>query len=433
MLGARHRSHMHICFNALDYPSHLGGGGVGNQVQILARALVGAGHRVSVVALAKPGLPDFTDDHGVRVYRVRCGNWHWYLSKVPLVGRVLILPVRELERSLATFRQIRAIHRTDPIDLIEGIETGMFGVARWLPLVPVVIRLHGEPYTFTKYTPGMERTAGLCFGRLFQRAALRRARLLIAPSLAHASEIATELGHNRPPIEVVPNALSPEMGCPSLDFRATEAVEGPIILYVGRLERGKGIPTLLAASRHVLAAVGDARLVLAGSLHPSLPCAELDTILEQLPYRDRILLLGHVPWRDLFNWYRRAAVCVLPSHYETFGLAALEPMAFGVPVVATRAGGLPEIIDHGVNGLLVRSGDTGELADAIIRLLKDQPFARRLGENGHRRALRDFQVTTHLSRNLDLYHWVRCPRGRDGQSGPLRPAATGVGTCTLAS
>jgi hypothetical protein len=121
---------MHICFNALDYPSPLGGGGVGNQVWLLAHALVDAGHKVSVVALAQKGLPPVSDDGGVRVYRVACGNIHWYASRLPLLGALFALPIRQLERSWATWRQVRAVHRAEPIDIVEGTETGMLFVAR---------------------------------------------------------------------------------------------------------------------------------------------------------------------------------------------------------------------------------------------------------------------------------------------------------------
>jgi glycosyltransferase involved in cell wall biosynthesis len=400
---------MHICFNALDYPSRLGGGGVGNQVRLLARALVDAGHRVTVIALTQRGLPDCEDDGGIRVYRVKCGNWHWYLSRVPLLGRLLTLPVREFERSLTTYRQMRVLHQIEHFDLIEGTETGMFGVARWMFDVPYAIRLHGEPYTFIKYTPGAKLTLGFRLCRVLQGYALRRARLLISPSRAHAYEIAEELGCNRPPIEVVANALSREMGeakseigNPKSEIRIPE---GPIILYVGRLERGKGVPILLRAAARVLEEVPTAHLVLAGAEHPSLPRFELDALLRQLPGKANAHVLGHVPWHDLFAWYEKATVCVLPSHYETFGLAALEAMVFGVPVVASMAGGLPEIVEDEVTGLLVPPGDADALARAVTRILLDPSLRRRLGEQGLHRA-REFRVTTQLSSNLALYDRV---------------------------
>jgi len=407
---------MHVCFNALDYPSEQGGGGVGTQVAVLARALVEAGHRATVVALGQKGLPDYCEDRGVRVHRVRCGNRHWYLSRLPLVGRLLTLPVRELERSWAAYRKIAELHRDDPFDLIEGTETGMFWAARRLP-VPFLIRLHGEPYTFARHTPGAPPSAGLRLCRVLQRRPLRRARLLVAPSRAHAEEVRRELGRPLPPLEVVPNVLGP------MDEPAGRAggLDGPVVLYVGRLERGKGVFNLLEAARRVQAELPGAHFVLAGARHPTLPQAELDEALGRLPYPERVHLLGHVPRAHLAGWYRRADVCVLPSHYETFGLAALEPMAFGVPVVASRAGGLPEVVADGVSGLLVGPGDAGELAAAVVALLADPERRRRLGENG-RRAAGGFSVARHLPDNLRLY---RRATGREAPARRLLLAAGG--------
>ncbi len=431
---------MHICFNALDYPSSLGGSGVGNQVRLLAHALVQAGWRVSVIALAQKGLPEFSDDDGVRVHRVPCGNVHWRLSRIPWLGQVLSLPVRELERSWATWRRIRALHQDEPIDLIEGTETGMLLTALWLPGVPYLVRLHGEPYTFRKYTPGLNPDVGMRLCRLLQRAALRKARLLVSPSLAHAREIAAELGRRRPPMAVAPNMLSPEMAGGAVVARSPDhattadagglcdAIRGPVVLYVGRLEPNKGVPLLLAAARRVLADFPDAHLVLAGGNHPSLPAAELERLLSQVPQRQRVHLLGYVPWRELFAWYRRATVCVLPSYYETFGLAALEPMAFGVPVVLAAAGGLCEIVQDGVSGLLVPRGDEDELARGLVRVLTDAALRRRLGEGGRERAKQFVQTEASVRENLALYRRTSEGSGRVAlppRGGDSRPSSAG--------
>src|SRR5579871_2862746 len=144
---------MHICFNALDYPSSARGSGVGNQVRLLARALMRQGHRVCVIDLSSPDLPDVSHEDSITIYRVRCSNWHWYLSRLPVLGRLFVLSVREIERSWAAYKRILEIHQSDPIDLVEGTETGMLFLPLRMPDLPSIIRLHGEPYTFVKHTP----------------------------------------------------------------------------------------------------------------------------------------------------------------------------------------------------------------------------------------------------------------------------------------
>ena len=158
--------------------------------------------------LAEPGSPELYEDHGIKVYRVPQGNVHWYVSKIPAFGPLLTLVLRELEYAWAAYRRIRTLHQQEPFDLIEGTETGSLLVALWLRRVPLVIRLHGERYTFHKYCPELSLTAELRLSRILQRAALRRARILIAPSRTHAREINAELGAGSPPIEVIPNTLA---------------------------------------------------------------------------------------------------------------------------------------------------------------------------------------------------------------------------------
>jgi|GEM_PF-306840 len=399
------KSIMHIGFVALDYPSSVSGGGVGNQVRTLAQALVQAGHRVTVVALSEPGLPAYDDDGGIRIYRVARGNLHWYASKLPGLGSRLILALRELEYGWAAYRQIQALRRQEPFDLIEGTETGAFWIAICLRDVPLVIRLHGEMYTFHKYTPDLPMTLALRLNRVLQRVALRRARLLISPSHVHAQEIAAELGAEHPAIEVIPNTLA--LPLQSDGIAATDSTaaipRGPFILYVGRLERRKGIPLLFEAAHQLIQAMPEVRFVLAGGHHPTLSQADLERLVQRFGLRDHIHFLGHVPKEQLSIWYRRAAMCVLPSYYETFGLAALEPMAFGVPVVTTTAGGLPEVVEDGVTGILVAPGDAPALAEAMLRLLRDTDLRSRIGRAGRERAERRFDVAQHLDTTLQVF------------------------------
>ena len=397
---------MNICFVALSFPSKdEPTSGVGSQVRVLAEALIAAGHSVQVVTLGRSNATHY--DHGIEVHEVRSGNLHWYIGKLPLLGRVFVEAARELEYGIAAMKGVRRAAKTRAVDLIEGAETGMLLLSLlWRPS-PVVVRLHGEQYTFHKYTPGMRLTTGIRLARLLQRTALRRAKLLISPSRAHAIEIQHEL-NSELPIAVVPNSLAVEKASV---FSVEDVVESNIVLYVGRIERRKGIATLLQAAAQIRNRVPDVRFVFAGDFQKCFQRAEFFRIAKDLKIEGHITLLGAVGWNELTSWYKQCALVVLPSHYETFGMTATEPMAFGKPVVATRGGALSEVVEDGVTGALVDCGDATALSAAIVGLLADSAKRAEMGVAGRERARGRFSVTRNLEANLDLYRKART--GRD--------------------
>ncbi len=93
----------------------------------------------------------------------------------------------------------------------------------------------------------------------------------------------------------------------------------------------------------------------------------------------------------------------MPSYYETGGLSAIEAMAFGLPVVASRTGGLPEVVEDGVTGILVPPGDSKALAEAVVLLLHDPALRRRLGQAGRQRVLDEFTLDRVLPQTLNVY------------------------------
>jgi len=116
----------------------------------------------------------------------------------------------------------------------------------------------------------------------------------------------------------------------------------------------------------------------------------LAKLAEELGISNDVTFLGWVPNVTLPDYYRAAAISVVPSLEEGFGIPAAEAMGCEVPVVASDAGGLPEVVEHGVTGLVVPRGDTAALAEAIGSLLADPARRRRMGVAGRERALRLF-------------------------------------------
>ena len=175
------------------------------------------------------------------------------------------------------------------------------------------------------------------------------------------------------------------------------ADDARVIACTCRATPEKGVDYLLRAFDR-LPAQPDTVLVYAGD-GPAF--VQLQQLRESLPSRDRIHLLGYRADRVLL--LDAADVCVVPSVWEeAFGLAALEAMVRGKPVVATMVGGIPEIIRHGETGLLVPPADIGQLAAAIASLLGDRAAARRIGIAACADVERRFTSETQVSSLTEL-------------------------------
>lgn len=161
---------------------------------------------------------------------------------------------------------------------------------------------------------------------------------------------------------------------------------GPVILSVARQYRRKNTSALLRAMPAIRAAVPNAQLRIVGG-GPELPRLKHERL--SLGLAASVVITGEVPDTDAVrDEYRAADVFCLPSLQEGFGIAFLEAMASGLPIVAYRGAAVPEVIPDGEAGLLVPPDDPKALARALIRLLRDPPLRRRMGEAGRRRARR---------------------------------------------
>ncbi|MGW1005699.1 glycogen synthase [Streptomyces sp. NPDC002520] len=182
----------------------------------------------------------------------------------------------------------------------------------------------------------------------------------------------------------------------------------PYVLFVGRITRQKGVPHLLRAVRDIGA--GTQVVLCAGA--PDTP--EIEREFREL-YEELSRVRAGVTWipqmlprAEVVQLLTHAAVFVCPSVYEPLGIVNLEAMACGTPVVASRVGGIPEVVEDGRTGLLVDVDDDFEtnLARALDALLADQERARGMGEAGRRRAVGEFGWDAVARRTAGLYEEI---------------------------
>jgi glycosyltransferase involved in cell wall biosynthesis len=179
--------------------------------------------------------------------------------------------------------------------------------------------------------------------------------------------------------------------------RETQAV--PMLLFLGKMCRDKGNYDLLDAMALVLPRHPDVRLVCAGD-------GEADVVMahaRKLGIAHAVETPGWVAGAAKSRLFEQAMVFVLPSYFEGMPMSILEAMAYAVPVVATPVGGIPEMLDDKVDGLLVPPGDVDGLARALSALLDDRERARRMGLAGREKVIRQFAATTVVGQVEGVY------------------------------
>lgn len=173
-----------------------------------------------------------------------------------------------------------------------------------------------------------------------------------------------------------------------------------VVASVGGIQRRKGQLDLVEAAAQLVSEFPDLVVALAGEAGDAEYLAAVEARTAEPGLRDHVRLIGFEP--NVPNLFSISEAFVHPSHSEGFGLAILEAMAAGLPVVATRCGGPEEIVEDGVSGLLVPVRSPRELADALRRLLRDREAARGLGRTAAQRA-RAFSLEETGRRTGELY------------------------------
>jgi D-inositol-3-phosphate glycosyltransferase len=216
---------------------------------------------------------------------------------------------------------------------------------------------------------------------------VKTADRIVAANVVERAHLVWYYGATSEGISVIPCGVDTELFQPMSQAAAKDLLElppEPALLYVGRLEPIKGLETLLEAMARI---GGAARLYIVGgdSDEPSSPhAARLRTRVAALGLDRRVRFLGAQPQRRLRYFYAAAEATVMPSYYESFGMVALEAMACGSPVVASRVGGLTTTVKDGLTGYLVPEGDAQALSERLELLLHDPETRARLGREATR-------------------------------------------------
>ncbi|MFA6108632.1 MAG: glycosyltransferase [Candidatus Latescibacterota bacterium] len=366
--------------------------GVPRHVLSLAAGLDRSRFHVEILAgRSEPGEGEWWDEAG----RLAIPTW-----RVPALQRQ-VNPVADLAAYAAISRRLRE----GRYDLVHThiSKAGILGrlAAVWARVPVVVHTYHGQVAELSGTSP-----ASLLF-RACERVAARRTDRLVAVSQDTARAcLAMGIGrqdqyrviHGGIEVSRFSDYAAPAGGFPG-------GPGGPRLGAIGSLTEEKGFEVLLRAMPAIRAREPGTRLWIIGS-GPLQP--RLVGLARESDLGGAVAFPGIV--EDVRPWLAGLDLLVVPSRREGLGLVILEGMAMGIPVVASRVGGIPEVVVDGETGLLVEAGDPASLAAAALTLLADPERRRRMGRAGRQRAIERFSLETMSARIAEEYELLLAAR-----------------------
>lgn len=391
------------------WPPEVFQNGIVSYVSILAASLRTMGHRVAVLAHQVAGPVHDREVMDLGVFRARRSPPLRVLDAVSYRAAPHATARRLRARALVAGARAMATERGAQI--IEMEES--FGVAGRIQStvpVPVCVRLHG-PWFLNGPALGVQ-VDGVYRERVHAEGrAIATSAGVSAPSRDVLERVRAFYGLELKHAEVIPNPVAPVH--PAERWRL-DTCDRDLALFIGRFDRHKGGDLVIQAFARVLRERPRARLVFVG---PDRGCVMTDgrartleeLARERLPggLRDgRLRWLGPQPPAAIATLRRGALVTIVASRYENFPYTVAEALATGCPLVATRVGGIPELVEHGSNGLLCRGDDADDLADKVLELMAAPERAAALGDRAARDAERLLHPDVVAGRTVAFYRRV---------------------------
>lgn len=291
-----------------------------------------------------------------------------------------------------------ALAKSFDFDLIVSQNPFMAGFAGVLAGLisrkPCLVTVHGYRFTVSRFWDPM---------KLF---VYRHSTLIRADSEAVKEDIVS-CGVSPRKVVVLRSRVNCEMFNPKANGRWVRLLldigERPMVLYAGLLLPIKGVDVLIRASKLVLDRIPEAFFVIAGEGPWR---GELEKLASDMGVGDSVRFVGRVIYDDMPSYMAAMDVLVHPSYTESLGRVLLEAEASSKPVVAARAGGVPEAVVDGETALLFPPGNVEALADTLTRVLSDMKLRKRMGERGRRLVVENYEFWSQEKKLVRLYERI---------------------------
>lgn len=398
---------MHIVFVCAEYPyENQATGGFGTYVQQLAAALLKKKHQVTIICKGTADQIIVNENLTIRVLGPMLLQLTQVLKLFPsaYVFRLCMFLTYPLGFSWRVYRILVEMIRSSTVDIIEGGDFGaelfFFLLKRRSHLPITIIKLHTPSFVIRRYN---EEKPNLFYRamELLELYSLKHVDALYSPTKNLAKIVTAAL--QIPVKTVIPYPVSHVV-------KSGKSIRKQnIILYVGKIQPKKGVLVLTEAIQKILLQLPETKFIFVGpdTIHEGVSTKK--NIMKQLrkyKINKQVKFLNELPKTEVYKLYRKAAVTVVPSLWDNFPNVILEAGLHGSPVLATRTGGIPEMITHGLTGILVPPHNSDELASELIELLSKGAKRKHLASQAYHYLIKKYSGSLIAAKTISFYERV---------------------------
>jgi N-acetyl-alpha-D-glucosaminyl L-malate synthase BshA len=386
---------MKICFISPSYFPEPGGTGVA--IYELGKRLVKKGCEITLITLSQ--AKGYEDDSGMDICRVSAPIEPLLMTPRHLYSRLFPPPLTQI----CTLERILELNKTRKIDILHQFHIFYLGaasvIAKKMLKKPLVTSLMG----WDTYDPIHPLSK---FLNPYLAYIMNSSDVVVSP-VKRTTIYAKHQGCKKE-IKIIPHGVDIPRFDVNIDrstYRKKLNVEknDAVVLSVQRLAPRKGLEYLLYAMPAVVKENPRVRFVIIGEGPEKV---KLEELVKTLEVREKVLFLGFVSSDELPKYYSACDIFALPSLYEQFGLVFAEAMACGKPVVSTKVGAIPEVVENGVTGLLVEPKNPAQLAEALLELVNDENIRKKMGDAGRQKAGKEYDWDIIAKKYIEEYEKI---------------------------
>lgn len=395
---------LNICYLTNEYYPDIRGG-IGKFVYILARETAKFGHQVHVITLTRDNIESVNFEENVWVHRIGVNKYPKSLLEYDTVNDNF--NENRMNTLYSHYEEILKINKKCKVDIVQTPIWDSLGFyALFDSRFNFVVTLHTSMKTIFEGVYHINEEVE--FHIEVEEYLLNKSKFIVSNSKAiekQYNQYYNDACEGK--TFLIPHGLEDMRKFVKNNKKLSDNSDNIEILFVGRLEYRKGIDIIFECVPYICKKYNNVIFRFCGDNTINMPNSEKnykDYFLSKYnEFSERVIFEGYISDEELIDRYSNCDIFIAPSRFESFGLIFLEAMIFSKPVIGTNIGGIPEVVEDGVSGILIENENSEDLKNALIKLIENKDIRENMGKNGRRIYEEKFTAEIMANKFIDYY------------------------------